>query len=690
MHKTTFLFLTFTLGCCTTNFAQNNHDRFCHQISGLKNLVKTSHYAPKTIDDSLSKGVFKLFIKHLDTKNRLFTKAEYDSFRKDIFLLDDYINNNTCDFIDVYAKAVEKRIEVSKRFLNDLAETTLDYSGKDTLYFGANNTFSYFKNNTEAKKYWSKRVRYNILTSIIEDSISAETIKSKFKSLESNIKQKIIDKEICLLNELKNKEGGIKQFVQHAFLSAFLNYHDPHSTFFSNSEKDYFEHALGNDQMSFGISTLKNENGDIIISYIVPGSPAFKNANLEVNDIIKSIRADKDELEAYCISNDEVLKFLNTETYNEATFKIKKASGLIKNIKLTKSLVKNEENTITGYLLNKADNTLKAGYIKIPSFYTDFESVNGLGMANDVAKEIYKLKKDSIQGLVIDLRFNGGGSIKEAMDLSGMFIDRGPLIIMKYNSGETFTLKDSKRGSVFNAPLIVLVNQFSASASELFASVMQDYNRAVIVGTNTHGKSSAQVILPLDETKDLGFAKLTVERFYRATGKSHQSQGVIPDILLPSLYDDFKTEEQYTAYALSNDSVNVVLKHRPFKKADNQMLEKRSENRISANKKFNLIASLNKSVLEHYINKNTQYALNLENVYSDIDTYKNLWQRYTDNIDAKNDDLIVENTSAITKVLLYNEEQKAQNHTTLKELSNDATIQEALLILNDIINTKQQ
>ena len=675
-------FYVLTLLTSINIISQNN--TFCEQIEYLKILIEEYHYAPKPIDDSLSKGVHKLFLKNLDENQKFLISEDITHFKKEQYQLDDYINTNTCNFIDVYTNRLNKRILESKSYIEALKNETLDYLGKDTLYFDADLDYKYFKNVYKAKKYWSKRIRLNIVTKLIEDDTIFNNIKTNFKALERKVKPIIIENELCLLDELLNQNGGIEQFVKEAFLNAFLSYQDPHSTFLNNTTKNLFENSLANTQMSFGISTTKNDDGDITISYVTPGSPAFKNTNIEVNDVIKSIKSDDAILNTYCISNNDVILFLNDKTKLKATFKIKKPNGLIKTIELTKKRIDTENNNVTAYLIK---NDKPIGYIKIPSFYTDFESPNGLGVANDVAKEIYKLKKENVSGLIIDLRFNGGGSMKEAIDFAGMFIDRGPVSILKYKNGETQTLKDYKRGTVFNKPLVILVNQFSASASELLASVLQDYNRAFVVGTKTHGKSSAQLIFPIHEDKDLGFAKLTIEKFYKPTGKSHQSKGVIPDIILPSLYDNFQTEEHYSAYALKNDSVQPAIKLIPNKAINISKLKTLSNKRTSTSTDFKNIRSINSKILKNYIHKKTQYPITLNAIYNDFTLNKTLWNDLKNITEKTSDTLVFENTISTNQIIAYNDSEKEDNKTLLSELAKDSTLNEAYRIIIDLINT---
>lgn len=658
---------------------------FCEQLTTLQKMVETSHYKPKPLNDSLSKGVYDLFINSLDDNKTIFTNDDEALFKADEFQIDDYIQANDCSFIDKYSSTLRKRLEASKAIIASLKTVPFDYSGSDTLYYYSKSKAKFFTDEADAKDYWNKRLRYLIVTEAIDQDSVWNSLDKNFKTLEKELKPKIIQNQLCLIDETLQKNGSLDVMVQELFLNAFTTYQDPNSSFFNDVDKTLFEASVSNSQLTFGITTAKNKDGDIVIAHVIPGSPASLNGNFEDNDIIKSLTSGKQVLETYCVSNDDITAFISDEKNSTVIFKLKKQNGNIQDIELTKSVLKVEENTTTGYVLQ---NTMNVGYIKIPGFYTDLESPNGLGLANDVAKELYKFEKEDIKGLILDLRFNGGGSMKEAADLSGMFINRGPLAILKYNNGETFTVKDMNRGSLFQKPMVILIDNFSASASELFAAAMQDYNRAVIIGSPSHGKSSAQIILPLDSEGVLGYTKLTTEAFYRVTGKSHQSIGVIPDIVLPSFYDNFKTGELYEKNALQNDSTPVNLKHLPSQPLPISELKSLSKKRVTNHVGFEAFKSINTTILDTYINPSFQYALTLKNVYDYFENYNVVWKEFTKTLSSIEPKITAKNNSATEELLQYNENDQLLNAETLKDISTDIYIEEAYLILNDLIHLK--
>ncbi|WP_397362826.1 carboxy terminal-processing peptidase [Olleya sp. R77988] len=662
-----------------SSFSQTD-SLFCQQIKAITGIVKQQHYQPKTINDSLSKGVFNLFLKAIDPDKDFLLATDITALKSDVLLFDDYLNSENCNFVLKYKTLLEQRILDTKTILEDLKTTKIDYSGSLTLQYTPDKYQTYFKNNERLKIGLTKRVAYKVIAKLADQYPDITDLKANFLALEDTTKQDIIKNELCLLSELSNTTGGIQRFVEEAFLNAFLHYHDPHSVFFNPTEKLIYEDGLSSNQLSFGIVTDKNNEGKIVIDHVVPGSSAFNNGNFEDGDTILSLTANQNTLEVTCVSNEEIQEFLNKEDNTTILFSLKKKNGTVQNITISKSKIKVEDNAIRGYLIGEESNL---GYIKIPSFYTNDETLNGRGLTADFAKELYKLQKQNIQGLVIDLRFNGGGSMQEAIELTGMFIDREPVIIVEYNTNETVTIKDYKRGTFFDKPIIVLVNNFSASASELFASAMQDYNRAIIVGAKTHGKSSAQTILPLDPNNSIGFCKITVEKFYRVTGQTHQAQGVIPDVILPSIYDDLESGEAFYNYALQPTNVEVKLAHRPLTINNLEQIKANTKKRLDANIKFNAIKENNKKLKNTIFTKGEKYTLTLDNVINRRQEkevlYNSIFSSNTDSL------LKVTNTNSTQELLTYNDDEKVLNDAILKNISEDLYISETFNILQDLI-----
>ena len=341
--------------------------------------------------------------------------------------------------------------------------------------------------------------------------------------------------------------GSIEQAVGDEYCKAIALCYDPHTEYFPLTEKEDFESQLGQEQMVFGFTCNEEDDGSLKIENILPGSPAFKSGQINKGDKLLSVQwADKQPIDVSSGGLKQLYDVLGMSNHDKATLKVKKQDGTERSVVLfkAKSEETGEENKVKSFLL-KGSRTI--GFISLPSFYQDWENEGAgiKGCANDVAKEILKLKKENIEGLIIDLRYNGGGSMQEAIELSGIFIDAGPVGQDKGRDAKVYTMKDMNRGTIYDGPLVLMVNGYSASASEMVAGTLQDYHRAVIVGTPTYGKATAQVVLPMDTTVDLqknftniqsdSYLKITVSQLYRVNGTSAQATGVQPDVVLPDI-----------------------------------------------------------------------------------------------------------------------------------------------------------
>ncbi|MDB4157873.1 carboxy terminal-processing peptidase [bacterium] len=672
-------FLTFCILATQTVCCQEEPD-FCDQIAALNTTLEENHYKAKAVDDAFSSAVFELFITSLDYEKNVFTKEDIETFNTEKDSLDDFIKGNNCAFIDRYSRIIKEKTQSRITFLSELKTEKLDYNSLDSISYRIDKEYTYAKNSKRLDKFWTKKIRLNILNKIYEKDSTLTYLKANFSEFEPQIKDAIITKEICLLEDLLSQD--IDLLTKERFLNSITQYQDPNSSFFNYSEKESFVNSLSSNSLSFGIITDKNEKGDIIVAYIQPGGAAFLDQRIEANDVVLGLTSKKETLDLNCVSNEHITGFISE---NETIiFKVKKNNGKILDIELTKTVSKVEENSVLGYVINN-----EFGYIKISSFYTSFESSNKQGLANDVAKEIYKLKKEHIKGLILDLRFNGGGSVGEAIELVGMFIDRGPITILKQKATDAETVKDFNRGSIFTKPIVVIVNSFSASASELFAAAMQDYNRAIIVGTNTFGKATGQVIIPIDYANEaLGYTKVTAEKFYRVTGKSHQSTGVIPDVLFPSFYDDFEIGEQYNPHTLKTDSIPFSLKHRPLEFKNKDVILTNAQNRVIASEGLQSLKKMNAFYLKNYLHKNTSFSLNLEEVYSHNDKIIKGWNALETDFNEleKTDPLVVSNSKSTQQIIQFNDEDSAHNTLILNEIATDFYIKEATNILTDPLN----
>jgi carboxyl-terminal processing protease len=382
---------------------------------------------------------------------------------------------------------------------------------------------------------------------------------------------------------------GYKEYVANIYAEVIANCFDPHTEFMPKEEKEAFESELSTQGYYFGFALEKNDSNQVQIARVMPGSPAWKSGDLNTGDVIVSIGWEgKTPLMMNETRPEEVSQMLAIPGNQKLALTVRKANGIHKTTFLTKEKMDNEDNNVRGFVLK---GTKTIGYIYLPDFYTRQQGSGG-SSANDVAKAIIKLKKDNIEGLILDVRYNGGGSLLEAIDMAGIFLDYGPVGMLREKSGNTITLKDANRGTIYNGPLAVMINGQSASASEFIAAVLQNYNRAVVVGSNTFGKGSAQQIFQVDTTglpgnnTDNGFVKITTGKFYRVDGTTTQYAGVKPDIVLPDIFDALNYHEAAMPFALPADSIAPNSMYKPMASLPVQLLSQKSAARVTASQHF--------------------------------------------------------------------------------------------------------
>jgi carboxyl-terminal processing protease len=658
-------------------FGQNS-TKTCEILSKINALVQRDHYQPKPVDDSLSVFVFDTFIDDLDGNRNLFTKIEYEKLCKHRLLLDNFILQNDCDFMNDFVSMYRFALERKKKTLEKLQNEVLDYNAKDTVKFSKKN-FPFDLEIANIDKIWRKRIKFDILEDISKLSSNFDSLSPNFSKLEKISKAKIFETNLCKVNSLLNSQKGLGYDLQNDFLNIFCTYFDPHTNYFSLDTKTSFMSGLSTSGLSLGLNVTLNEKEEIVVEDIVPGGPAARTEKFEKDDVILKVSNKKgEEYFVSCTSLEKISELIFSDSNAEIELTIQKKNGNILPILLKKQVMKATENEVSSFI---AEKETKIGYISIPNFYSDFDGYSNQGCADDVAKEIAKLEQDNIQGLVIDLQDNGGGSMEEAVKLAGMFIDYGPVSVLVNNKSKHTILKDYIRGSVYDGPIVILINGNSASASEFFTAAMQDYNRAIIVGSKSLGKASMQSIIPLDENQQ-DFVKLTIEKFYRVNGDSNQIKGIIPDINLPILYDSIVPREISYKTALKYDVINTKARYNAFPKAYFQKLEELSNSRIKNNTRFNDVILANDKINALYNDQKKPLIVTFKEVFNDIHEIDSLWKKIKKIVSTQTS-CAISNNSYDSENLKFDSFQQEINDYKIKNLKTNPYIEEAITIVND-------
>lgn len=639
-------------------------------------MIQQQHYRPKPVDDSLSIYVFDAFLKVLDDDNRLFTDVEINNLKKHRLKIDDYVKEQNCGFLSDFYKAYNTAIERYSATIQSIQREPFSFSSSETIKF-SKKAFPYVKDNAELKKLYKKRILFHILKDISEISKNKDSLLSNFDKISKASKDKIFDTFLCKVSsfQLSSEEFNSK------FFTAFCSYFDPHTEYLSESEKSSFLSAVSADNLTFGMMISMNDKDEIIVDEVIPGSSAYNTQKIDDGDQIIKIKYLDQEYNIACSSMQKIEAIFSSSEYKNVEFTLRKKSGDVYSVSLTKKVMKDYDNNVYSYILEKDKE--KTGYIRIPSFYAKFENGKS-NVSDDVVKELYKLQQDGIDGLIIDLQNNGGGSMDEAVKLTGAFIDVGPVAIMNDRKNDKETLKDPFRGTVYNGPLVVLINGFSASASEFFTNALQDYNRAIIVGSQSYGKASMQRIYPLTfENSPKEFVKLTIEEFYRITGKTNQTIGITPDVTIPVLFDQQMPRENENKTALKNDTIKGVSHFTLYSNPAKPEVVANSKKRISSNQTAKAITAMNLKINNVFDGDLPPIPLDFTSVFNDVNRINSLWKEIKDLSETEYDIKVDRNSTDIDSEE-PDDYLKSSNTERIKGIKSNFPAIEALNIINDM------
>ena len=540
----------------------------------ITRMADIYHVQPRAVDKDFSNDLFSQMIRALDADKIYFSAEDISKLSRFRNNLDNEILNKKEDFLKQVIILYTKKISQTDSILDKLSKARFNLYLQETYTVSEDSSFAPNEELRRIKLY--KLVKRNVLETIIdvyEDDSTRKNIKAD--SLEPAARKKVchaFKREIQRSIQVKD---GLPGFICNTWCESVASCYDPHTEFFSPGKKDEFQGELGDKQLQFGFSLGEGKDATEIVR-LKPGSPAYKSGLIHEGDEILALQWEgNEEVDVSDASTDEVNAFISGDHGKSLTLTLKKSDGTTRKVTLQreKAALDDDNSKVRSFILKGIH---RIGFISLPAFYTDWNGEEGgnNGCADDVAKEIIKLKKENIEGLILDLRYNGGGSMLEAIAMAGIFIDFGPVGMTRNKEGKVYTMKDMNRGSVYDGPLILLINGFTASASEMLAGTLQDYHRGLIVGTPSFGKATAQIVLPLDtlfdeqhvermKTAD-NFIKITIEWLFRVNGSSAQQTGVIPDIYLPDYSETQSEREKSLPFSLPNFSIESNKYFHPY------------------------------------------------------------------------------------------------------------------------------
>ncbi len=562
--------------------------------------LNNAHFNPATIDDQFSQRTFDLMIKRMDFNKKFFIQSDIEALSAYKLKIDDEIQEDKFDFFESINTIYEKRQVQAEAYFKEFLSQPFDFT-KDETYQSDGEKAKFANSEAVLKEEWRKYLKYQTLIRYVEAIEKQETAKEKkdttvkqmpMDSLEAQARKKV----------LKNNEDWFKRLKKVSkkdrfsnYLNVITNLYDPHTDFFPPKEKKEFYERMSGQFEGIGAS-LQRKNGYITITSIIPGSASWKQGELKENDMI--IKVAQGSIEPIDVSEYEVedaIPLIKGKKGTEVRLTVKRLNGDVKVIPIIRDVVEIEGTFARSSVLEF--NKKKYGYIYLPDFYTDFGRTGARHCATDVAKEVTKLKEQGINGLIFDVRNNGGGSLQECVQMAGLFIEKGPICQVKRRNGKIEVNTDVDPSKLYDGPMAILVNGGSASASEIFAAALQDYKRAVVIGSeSTFGKGTVQQFLDLDNfvlpafdtVKPLGSVKVTMQKFYRINGGSTQLKGVVPDIILPDVYDEIDRGEKELDYPLAWDEIPVA-NYAAYNAINYDKLKANSKARMAKNDNFALI-----------------------------------------------------------------------------------------------------
>lgn len=665
----------------------------------LKGALENMHFTGKEINNDLSKNAFKVYLERLDYGKQFLLDSDVKKLEKFRESFDDMIISGDLTVLDASSELMNKRIGQIEKYVEELLQKPLNYSMKESLETDPKKR-TFPKSEKDLFAHWERLMKYEVLSRSVDkreeqNGLALDDKGNKKKptsekklsevEIEKDSREKVLKSYKKIFSRLVNEKRSDKL---DKFYNAVTKVFDPHTNYLVPEEKEDFDIDMSGKLEGIG-AILREDNSYIKVERIVPGSASWKTKEVEAEDVILKVGQGKDEpVDVVDMSLRDAVKLIRGKKGSEVRLTIKKPNGLIKVVPIVRDVVEIEESYVKGTVLELAPNKMKIGYITIPKFYRDFNDRAGRNVTDDTRKEIERLNKEGVDGLIVDLRNNGGGALEDARMISGLFIEKGPIVQVKANAGNPDILADTDSKVDFQKPTVVLINRFAASASEIVAAALQDYGRAVIVGGEfSHGKGTVQAVVDLDgyvspmakSYSPLGALKITIQKFYRINGSSTQYKGVTPDIILPDQFSHLESGEKFLDYSIPWGEVKAVKYDKWKQKYDIKKLRASSQERVKKNEKFkNLMESIKWYKEQKEKTKRSLVAADFEKDRKNIREMTDVFKKEE------------ENKNLVVKDLSVNAKDKAQMEKFeefSKTLKKDAVIEESIMILGDMIKT---
>lgn len=566
----------------------------------LMDGLRGYHYSVHNIDDKFSQEVYDLYLKRIDNGKRYLTKGDVEKLNSYKTKLDDEINDAKYDFFDASEEILTRRVQQVQEYCDEVLAKPFDFTKEENIILKPE-AMDFAKDKDELKQRWYELMKYQTLqrlNDMVEEQEKLAARKDTVVTVKTMPEMEAAARAKVLKFQKENYTRWLKTTIEEkrsGYLNVIMNIYDPHTSYFPPENKEDFDIGMSGKLEGIG-ATLQEKDGFIKVVSVVPGSPTARQGDIKEGDAIVKVaqgKAEPVDIEGW--RTNDAIKLIRGKKGTEVRLTIRKPDASTKVVSLIRDVIIIEATYAKSVILKDDKSNKRVGYIYLPKFYADFNDRNGARCSEDIRKELEKLKAENIDGVILDLRNNGGGSLNDVVDMTGYFIEKGPVVQVKSREGNPQILSDRNPALQYDGKLIVMVNQFSASASEILAAAIQDYKRGVIVGTPTYGKGTVQRFFDLDEavTSDngakLGSMKLTTQKFYRINGGATQLKGVTPDIIIPDEYTSLELGEKDQDHYMNWDEIKPVDYAIWNKPANLEALRRTSRKRQDANPSFKMI-----------------------------------------------------------------------------------------------------
>lgn len=681
-------------------------------LQTVMGVLQQGHYAPRPIDDAFSRSVFDKTLENLDYEKRFFLQSDVDALSVYRDKIDDEIKENSLEFYEKVNGLFVQRVKDAEGYYKDILAKPFNFQGNDSIQLDGKK-LAYAKDVPELKARWERYLKYRVLAKYM-DLKESEEKKAKdsagykpktYVAMEKEARETIEKIQTRFFKRL-NKMDDNDRFS--LYINSITGTEDPHTDFLPPENKKRFDEMMSGTFIGIGASLQQQEDGKIKVAMIITGSPSWKQGKLKADDIIEKVgQGEEPPVDVEGLETDEVVKLIRGPKGTEVRLSVKHADGSSEVIPIVRGKVDMEDTWAKSAIIEHKDK--KIGYIYLPEFYANFTGdENGRRSGQDVALEVAKLKAENVDGIVLDLRNNGGGSLTDVVDMAGIFIGKGPVVQVKGSGNQSVTLKSQESEPMYSGPLAIMVNGGSASASEIMAAAMQDYGRAVIIGSKTFGKGTVQKLVSLDqfvqpgmrqqiisafnkakgndaEYDGIGSLKLTIQKFYRVNGGSTQLKGVTPDIILPDAYEELENiGERRDKTALPWDKIAAAA-YKPWNwPPPLSQLKGLSTNRIDHNETFKLIkqtaARLKKQQDYNVVPLNEQKFAAKQKEAEEI-------SKKLEDLDKSGSTLAVKNLMVDLPRINIDTTSKTKNEDWLKALKKDVYLSETANVIHDWIGS---